>query len=116
MNRVTLVGRLTSDAEIKLVTEEGRVLLSFTLAVRRSYQSQNGESDADFIPIAMWKEEEHGKKLQSYLHKGRLISVEGRLSVRSYENKEGQKRYTTQVNADAIGFLDKGNSQPASNQ
>lgn len=113
MNRVFLVGRLTSDAELKVVTEEGKGLISFTLAVRRNFPNQNNEYEADFIPVVWWKDEAKAKILTDYLSKGRLISLEGRINIRSYENKEGQRKYVTQVIAEEVSFLDKAKKEAA---
>ncbi|NLB52659.1 MAG: single-stranded DNA-binding protein [Syntrophomonadaceae bacterium] len=103
LNRVILIGRLTRDPELRYL-QNGTAVASFTLAVDRKYNKE----ETDFIDIVAWRQlAEH---CANYLSKGRLVAVEGRLQIRSYEDKEGQKRKSAQVVADDVRFLDKGTS------
>ena len=103
MNKVVLIGRLTRDPELRY-TQSNIPAASFTLAVNRNFQNQNGERDADFINIVMWrKQAETAKK---YLTKGSLIAVEGRIQTRNYDGQDGKKVYVTEVVADNFEFLE----------
>ena len=103
MNKVVLIGRLTRDPELRY-TQSNIPAASFTLAVNRPFQNQNGERDADFINIVMWrKPAETAKK---YLAKGSLIAIEGRIQTRNYDGQDGKKVYVTEVVADNFEFLE----------
>ncbi|MGE5396405.1 MAG: single-stranded DNA-binding protein [Chitinophagales bacterium] len=104
LNRVILIGRLTHDPEIRYTTS-GVGVCTFTLAVNRSYANQAGERTADFIDIVTWRQ--LAETCANYLTKGKLIAVEGRLQVRTYETQEGQKRKAVEVVADAVKFLER---------
>lgn len=103
MNRVVLVGRLTRDCELRY-TSNGVANGKFTLAVDRGYTNQNGEKETDFIFISVWRG--LAENCAKYTQKGSLVALEGRLQVRSYENSEGRKVWTTEVVADQVKFLD----------
>lgn len=107
LNRVILIGRLTKDPELRY-TPNGVGVCTFTLAVNRSYASQSGERTADFIDIVTWRN--LAENCANYLGKGRLVAVEGRIQVRSYETQDGQKRKAVEVVADTVKFLEKGPS------
>lgn len=103
MNKVVLIGRLTRDPELRY-TQSNIPTASFSLAVNRPFQNQNGEREADFINIVMWrKQAETAKK---YLAKGSLIAVEGRIQTRNYDGQDGKKVYVTEVVADNFEFLE----------
>lgn len=104
MNKVILTGRLTADAELNNVGENGKVKLSFILAVQREYLNSNKEREADFVPIVLWNK--GAEKLQKHLTKGRMISVTGRLNISSFEGESGARKYMTQVIASEINFMD----------
>lgn len=107
MNKVVLIGRLTKDPELRFTPGTGKAVTSFTIAVDRRFKSQ-GQPEADFIPIVVW-----GKQAEStanYMSKGRLIGISGRIQTRSYEAKDGTRRYVTEVVADEVQFLEWGNS------
>lgn len=111
MNKVVLIGRLTKDPELRFTPGTGNAVASLTLAVDR-YNSKTGQKEADFIPIVVW-----GKPAESatnYLSKGSQCAISGRIQTRSYDAKDGTKRYVTEVVADAFGgvqFLDNKSSQ-----
>ena len=110
LNHVILIGRLTKDPELKY-TPSGTAVASFTLAVDRFRKNADGEKEADFIPIIAWQKQ--AENCAEYLRKGSLAAVEGRINVRSYEDKEGKKRWVTEVVAEAVKFLSgKGDSAP----
>ncbi len=104
MNKVILLGRLTRDPEVRY-TPTGKVVCQFTLAVDRPFANQEGQREADFIPVVIW-----GKSAElcgNSLTKGQRALVEGRLQVRSYDAKDGSKRYVTEVIADRFEFIER---------
>lgn len=106
MNKVVLVGRLTADPELRH-TQSGLAVANFTLAVDRGFKSQDGEQKADFIPIVTWRN--LAENCAKYLAKGRMVAVSGRIQTGSYTATDGTKRYTTDVVADEVKFLEWGN-------
>ena len=100
MNKVILVGRLAQDPEVRY-TQSGKAVASFNLAVENNF---GDEKKADFIPIVAWNK--LAEICGNNIGKGRKILVEGRLQIRSYEDKEGQKRRVSEVIAQTIEFLD----------
>ncbi|NLI60293.1 MAG: single-stranded DNA-binding protein [Clostridiales bacterium] len=105
LNKVVLIGRLTRDPELRYTTG-GVAVTRFSLAVERSFTNQQGEREADFIPIVVWRG--LAENCAKYLNKGRLVAVAGRIQTGSYETPEGQRRYTTDVVADDVRFLEWG--------
>ena len=108
LNKVVLIGRLTRDPELRY-TSGGIAVTRFTLAVDRNFTNQQGEREADFIPIVVWRGQ--AETSAKYLNKGRLVAVSGRIQTGSYETPEGQRRYTTEVVADDVRFLDWGDGK-----
>ncbi len=107
INRLVLVGRLTKDPEFR-TTPSGVDVANFTLAVNRNFKNKNGEQQADFINVVVFKKQ--AENVNNYLFKGSLAGVDGRIQSRSYENKEGQRVFVTEVVADSVQFLEpKGN-------
>jgi single-strand DNA-binding protein len=104
LNRAILIGRLTKDPELRY-TPNGVAVASFTLAVNRSWLNQQGEREADFIPIVVWRKQ--AENCANYIGKGSLVAVEGRIQVRTYDAKDGQRRWVTEIIADNVRFLDK---------
>ncbi len=102
MNRITLIGRLTRDPELRY-TANGTAVASFCLAVDRQYKNAKGEKETDFINIVVWGK--LGENCSEYLAKGRQAAVEGRLQIRSYEGQDGIKRTVAEVVADGVQFL-----------
>ena len=103
MNRVELIGRLTRDPELRY-TSSNITTARFTLAVNRPFQSQNGEQGTDFINVVVWRKQ--AENVKKFVTKGSLVAVEGRIQTGSYENKDGQRVYTTDVVADSVQFLE----------
>ncbi|MGE5372967.1 MAG: single-stranded DNA-binding protein [Solirubrobacterales bacterium] len=108
LNRAILIGRLTQDPELRY-TSNGVGVCRFTLAVNRNFTSQSGERAADYIDIVAWRQ--LAETCASYLAKGRLVAVEGRIQVRSYETQDGQKRKAFEIVADTVKFLEKAQGQ-----
>jgi single-strand DNA-binding protein len=104
MNKVILIGRLTKDVDIRY-TEAGKAVANFTLAVDRPFKNQQGEKEADFIRIVVWGKQ--AENCANYIGKGRLVAVDGRLQIRSYEGQDGDRKYITEVVAETVKFLDK---------
>jgi len=104
LNRVILIGRLTKDPELRY-TPNGVAVASFTLAVDRSRPNQQGERETDFIPVVVWQKQ--AENCANYIGKGSLVAVDGRLQVRTYDAKDGQRRWVTEVIAESVRFLDK---------
>lgn len=110
LNRVVLIGRLTQDPELRY-TNSGTAVASFSLAVDRARTGPNGERETDFINIVVWQKQ--AELCAQYLHKGRLAAVDGRLQIRSYDNREGQKVRVAEVVAESVRFLDRGDGPNA---
>lgn len=108
LNRVILVGRLTRDPELRY-TPSGKAVTSITLAVNRRFSNKTGERETDFIDVVIWSK--LAEICANHLTKGRLIGVEGRLQVRTYDTQEGQRRKVAEVVADNVVFLDKARSE-----
>ena len=102
LNKVILIGNLTRDPELT-ETPSGIAVCKFSIAVNRNYTNANGEREADFINIVTWRglAENCGK----YLAKGRKVAVCGSIQTRSYDDKDGNRRYATDVVADEVEFI-----------
>lgn len=103
MNKVVLIGRLTKDPELKY-TPSSVAVVRFTLAVDRNYVGQNGQKEADFIPVVCWRKT--AEFVANNLGKGRLIAVSGSIQTGSYTAQDGTKRYTTDVVGDEVKVLE----------
>lgn len=103
INRTVLTGRLTRDPELK-TTQSGLSVASFTLAVNRQFTDKNGNREADFINCVIWKKS--AENLCNFTSKGSLIGVDGRIQTRSYDDKNGQKVYVTEVVVDSFSLLE----------
>lgn len=101
LNKVVLIGHLSRDPEIKH-TNTGKAVANFTVAVNRGFGK---DQEADFIPVVAWNNT--AEAVSNYLVKGSLVAVEGRMQVRSYEAKDGGRRWVTEVIANSVLFLDK---------
>lgn len=113
INRVILVGRLTKDPEYRQ-TPSGVSVATFTLAVNRSFTNSQGEREADFINVVVFRKQ--AENVNKYLSKGSLAGVDGRIQSRSYENNEGRRVFVTEVVADSVQFMDSKGSNQQSNQ
>lgn len=103
MNRVVLIGRLTAKPELRY-TGSNVPFARFSLAVNRNFTSASGERETDFINIVIWRKQ--AENVCNYLDKGSLVSIEGRIQTGSYDAQDGTKRYTTDVVADSVEFLE----------
>lgn len=110
MNKVILIGRLTKDPELTYIPVSGTATCKVTLAVDRR-AAKDGQREADFISVVVWGKP--AENTATYMAKGRLMGVSGRLQVRSYEDKGGNKRYVTEVVADEVQFLGSSNNSAA---
>ncbi len=112
LNKIILIGRLTRDPELRY-TPQGVPVASFSLAIDRPFTNAQGTREADFIDIVAWRK--LGETVSNHLTKGRLVEVEGRLQIRSYDAQDGTKRRVAEVVADNVQFLDraKASAQPA---
>lgn len=106
LNHVILQGRLTKDPELRQ-TQNGVSVTTFTLAVERDFKS-NGQKETDFINCSAWRQT--AEFLSRYFGKGRMVLLDGRIEVRSYQDKEGNKRTLWNVVADRVYF---GDSKPS---
>lgn len=104
MNKIILTGRLTKDPEIRY-TQKGKVVAQFTLAVDRPFTNQDGQREADFINNVAWGKT--AEVIGNHVHKGHKILSEGRLQIRQYTDKNGAKRYATEVIVNNIEFLER---------
>ena len=103
LNRIVLIGRLTKDPELRYTAGQGVAVAGFTLAVNRRFQKE----EADFVPIVVWRQQ--AENCAKYLGKGSQVAIEGRLQIRSYEDREGKRRTIAEVVADSVQFLDTRN-------
>lgn len=115
INRVILVGRITRDPEIRY-SQNGVSSVSFTIACDRPFTQSNGERGADFISCVAWRQT--ADFISRYIKKGHMMSVEGRIQTRQYQDQQGQTRYVTEVlveNASSLQPRDP-NQTPAAAQ
>ncbi len=102
MNKVLLIGNLTRDPELSTTTN-GVSLCKFTLAVPRKYTSSNGEREADFLPIVVWRAQ--ADNCYKYLKKGSKASITGTIQTRVYDAPDGNRRYMTEIVAEEVEFI-----------
>ena len=107
MNKVFLIGRLTRDPELRY-TGSNTPVATFSLAVNRNFTNQQGEREADFINIVVWRKQ--AENVKNFLTQGSQVAIDGRIQTRSYDDNNGQKRYVTEVVADNVEFLGSRNS------
>ena len=103
LNHIVLMGRLTRDPELRR-TGSGVAVASFTLAVDRDYAAQGAEKETDFVDIVAWRNT--AEFVSKYFAKGRMAVVTGRLQIRNWQDKEGNKRRSAEVVADNVYFGD----------
>jgi single-strand DNA-binding protein len=103
INRVVLVGRLTKDPELRY-TPSGVANATFTLAVNRPFSNQQGEREADFLNIVIWRKQ--AENVANFLKKGSMAGVDGRVQSRSYEGSDGKRVYVTEIVAESVQFLE----------
>ena len=103
LNHIVLMGRLTRDPELRR-TGSGVAVASFTLAVDRDYAAQGAEKETDFVDIVAWRNT--AEFVSRYFTKGRMAVVTGRLQIRNWTDKDGNKRRSAEVVADNVYFGD----------
>ena len=113
LNKVVIMGRLTKDPELRR-TGSGTAVTSFSLACDRDFKSQSGDKETDFIEVVAWKNT--AEFVSKYFSKGRMAVVEGRLQIRDWTDKAGNKRTTAEVVADNVYFADSKRSESNDNQ
>jgi len=118
LNIVMLIGRLTRDPELRYIASTGTPVATFTLAVGKELSREKiqemelkGQPTADFINIVVWGRQ--AESCANYLRKGKLVAVNGRLQSRSYEGRDGIRRYVTEVVASRVEFLEWSNREDA---
>lgn len=102
INRVVLTGHLTKDPELK-TTQSGLSVVQFVIGVQRRFVREDGGREADFISCVAWRKT--AENIAKYFKKGQLIGVDGRIQTRSYDNRDGQRVYVTEVVVENFSFL-----------
>lgn len=113
MNNVTLIGRSTREPELRYIPSTGNAVATFSIAVDRDFTGKEGKKLTDFFNIVVWgKGAEYCSK---YLGKGKLIAIKGNIQNRTYETKEGEKRYITEIVSERLQILEweKNNTEDA---
>lgn len=115
MNKVMLIGRLARDPELRY-TQQGNAVCTFTLAVDRNYKDDAGVRPVDFIQCQAWRKT--AEFISNHFGKGNRIALEGSIQVQNYEDKDGNKRWSTKVNVEAAEFCEskKTNGQAGGGQ
>ena len=103
INRAILTGRLTRDVDLRY-TPSGIAVGNFRLAVDRNFKNRNGQREADFINCVIWRK--GAENFANFTHKGSLVGIDGRLQSRSYDNKQGQRVYVTEIVVDNFALLE----------
>lgn len=103
LNRIVVIGRLTRDPELRY-TPNGVPVASFAIACDRPMRA-GGERETDFFDIVTWRK--LAETVGNHLRKGRLVALQGRLQIRSYEAQDGTRRKVTEIVADDVQFLDR---------
>ena len=110
LNQVVLVGRLTDDIEV-ITKDNGKKVSSMVLAVQRTFKNSEGIYEADFIRCTLWNAV--ASSTSEYCHKGDIVGIKGRIQVNSYEDKDGTKKYSTEVIAEKVTFLSSKKTEEA---
>ena len=103
LNKIVLMGRLTRDPDLRQ-TQSGNSVVSFTLACDRDFAAQGAEKETDFVDIVAWRGT--AEFVSKYFSKGRMAVVSGRLQIRNWEDKDGNKRKTAEIVAESVYFGD----------
>jgi single-strand DNA-binding protein len=103
LNRIIVMGRMTRDPELRR-TNSGTAVASFAVAVDRDFKSQSGEKETDFIDVVAWRNT--AEFVSKYFSKGRMAVVDGRLQLRDWTDKDGNKRRSAEIVADSVYFGD----------
>ena len=114
MNSLTLIGRLTKDPELRYLANTGNAVARFSIAVNRPFAKKEAEVTADFFNVVVW-----GKRAETctnYLQKGLQVAIQGRLQNNNYTDKDGVKRYSVEIIAENVEFIDWGDKKGQGNQ
>lgn len=103
LNKAILVGRLTKDPELKS-TGSGVSVLNFTVAITRKYKDANGERQSDFVNCVAFRQT--AEFISNYFKKGNMISIDGTIQTRTWDDNEGKRHYVTEVLANDAGFIE----------
>ena len=103
LNKAILVGRLTRDPELKSTTN-GNSVLNFTVAITRKFKDANGERQSDFINCVAFRQT--AEFISNYFKKGNMISVDGTIQTRTWDDNEGKRHYVTEVMVNDAGFVE----------
>ena len=109
LNRIVMMGRLTRDPELRKAGETS--VCSFRIACDRDFKNKDGEKESDFVDVVVWRQ--LAETVAKYFTKGRMAVVDGRLQMRTWTDKEGEKRYATEIAAEKVYF---GDSKPKSGE
>lgn len=112
MNKCILIGRLTRDPELSQTTT-GIAVCKFSLAVSRKFANVNGERETDFFNIVAWRG--LAENCAKFIFKGSKVAITGNIQNRNYEDKDGIKRYATDISAEDVEFLDSKNENKGDN-
>lgn len=104
MNKIIILGRLVRDPEVEYTKSE-KVVAKITLAVNRAFKNSDGQQEADFIPVIVWGKQ--AELIGNSCKKGHRLLVEGRLQIRSYDAKDGSKRWGSEVIAGSFEFIER---------
>jgi len=110
MNKVMLIGRLTRDPEMRY-TQAGLAVASFSIAVDRVAKNQDGSKKTDFFRCNAWRQK--AEFVNQYVGKGRLVAIDGRIELNEYIDKDGAKRFSTDIVCDNVELLDSNKEQQA---
>ena len=102
MNKVFLIGRLTRDPELRY-TGSNIPVASFTVAVNRTFTNAQGEREADFIPVVVWRKQ--AENVKNYLNQGSQVAIDGRIQTRSYDDTDGKKEICYRSNSRQCSIL-----------
>ena len=102
LNQVVLVGRLTRDITVNK-SDKGNKVATLSLAIPRSFKNSDGIYETDFIKCTLWNAV--AASTSEYCHKGDIVGIKGRIQVNSYDDKDGNKKYSTEVIAEKVTFL-----------
>jgi len=118
MNSVVLIGRLARDPELRFVPGSGQAVANFTMAIDKGLTKEKkaafeaeGRPTADFIRIVVWGKQ--AENCSQYLAKGKMVAIQGSIQTSSYKNNAGETRYTTEVLANRVEFLEWGEYKPS---
>jgi single-strand DNA-binding protein len=109
MNSVELIGRLTRDPDVRYTSGSQMAVATFTIAIDRPQRQDGGEKQTDFPRITVCGRQ--AETCEKYLKKGRMVAIQGRIQTGSYQNKNGDTVYTTDVVANRVEFIDWGGQQ-----